>query len=57
MGPLLTPSRPPKGQNLIGRLSSAVDPDIKDTKSSMNDNLFEYFMNRNNVTTIEEPSS
>lgn len=33
-----------------------MDPEIEDTPSSINDNLFKFFMNRNAVSTEDPPT-
>jgi len=44
-------------QTLIGEKTQIMDPEIDDTPSSINDNLYQYFMNKNNETVLEAPST
>jgi len=34
-----------------------MDSEFEDTPSSINDNLYQFFMNRNTVSTVEVPST
>jgi hypothetical protein len=37
------------------KLGTITDSEVEDTPSSINDNLYQYFMTKHNISTVEAP--